>query len=551
MEKIQINLTACANLKIKLYIGTSTAEEVSSDDLCTNIMSTLADLPITDTTTLRKLLRIHIDDHPPTEEEKEEEEVNFAVDRLRVESECSYQHKYLTPHSKKYKHILDTHSTNNVAQYLCVSPANKGVIGFNAKPDLLSGLLPMAMEIKSRYTTIKGGPNKEEDDGTDSPLATATSTMRNLSLDSDVVSCRLRLITLVECDLFQQSVERILEQAQFRAYLSKFVVLASTGHMSWCFYYTQSVEKSSFEKKLLIMRISNADVNTVWNGMSAAVRARGDSFYLTKHGRIIANTLQSLFPGVDIHSIRVNVASVSQSVVYYVTPPLAQSKKVFIGEKRYALKIVADVTSFQHEINSLKRVEEIWKNEFPSQNFYYITNSNELTPTWSIPRQYSWLVAREAAVSDSGDPQYGVIVMYPATRQRLTQFTDADGEIFGQLFRSLSVAHQAGVMHCDLSPRNCLLFPDNNWQVVDYGLSGVITNREVWFTNYSGRISVQKGSYQHRCCGRRAWDIIQEEGNDLDLVEIDWTVGDDIEMLQRTCRREQVILHNFPPASSM
>eukprot|EP00597_Dinobryon_sp_UTEXLB2267_P002037 CAMPEP_0170081592 /NCGR_PEP_ID=MMETSP0019_2-20121128/17408_1 /TAXON_ID=98059 /ORGANISM="Dinobryon sp., Strain UTEXLB2267" /LENGTH=237 /DNA_ID=CAMNT_0010296073 /DNA_START=645 /DNA_END=1356 /DNA_ORIENTATION=- len=237
------------------------------------------------------------------------------------------------------------------------------------------------------------------------------------------------------------------------------------------------------------MRISSNDVNTVWNGMTAAVRIHGDSFYLTKHGHILANTLQSLFPHMDIHSIRVNVASMSRSVVYYVTPPLAP-QKLIIANKFYALKIVADIPSFEHEIQSLKLVEEMWRNERCCQKFYYITNSDELNPTWSISRQYLFMVvAREAAVSD---PQYGVIVMRPASRNRLSQVDDTDGAIFGQLLQSLSVAHK-------------------------------VTQREGWYTDYSGRIWVQKGSFQHMCCGRRAFDIIQE--NDLELyslVEIDW-----------------------------
>mmetsp|Transcript_30373 Transcript_30373/g.41599 ORF Transcript_30373/g.41599 Transcript_30373/m.41599 type:complete len:173 (+) Transcript_30373:521-1039(+) len=170
------------------------------------------------------------------------------------------------------------------------------------------------------------------------------------------------------------------------------MVLASTGYVSWCFYYTQSIEDSSFEKNLRIMRISSNDVNTVWNGMTAAVRIHGDSFYLTKHGHILANTLQSLFPHMDIHSIRVNVASMSRSVVYYVTPPLAP-QKLIIANKFYALKIVADIPSFEHEIQSLKLVEEMWRNERCCQKFYYITNSDELNPTWSISRQYLFMVS--------------------------------------------------------------------------------------------------------------------------------------------------------------
>jgi len=530
MEKVEKILSACTNLEIKLFIGTDAAQ-VSSDEFNSNILTILTGMPITDTVELCNLLMIQTDCNV---------EVNFNVNRLRYETESSCQEKYLTPYSKIQKHILDTHLSNAIAQNLCVSPANNGVISFNAKPDLVNGLLPMVLEIKSRVVATgkdvtkdqgKKGPRKEVTKGDNRTDTLLSSAVGNLSLESD----SLNLVTMVEYALFQQSVERVLEQAQFRAYLSKFVVLASTGYVSWCYYYTQSLEESSFEKKLRIMRISNADVNTVWNGMTAAVRVQGDSFYLTKHGHIIANTLQSIYPRLDIHSIRVHVAGMSRSVVYYVTPPFALvTKRVNIAEKSYALKVVADISSFEHEIQSLKRVEEVWINTFPNQKFYYVTNSNMLHPTWSEVQQYSWLVAHEVAVSD---PQYGVIVMLPATKKLITQEDDADGNIFGQLLRCLSVAHHAGVLHCDLSPSNCLQFFDDSWQVVDYGLSGFITNRENgWFTNHSGKISVQKGSNQHKCCGRRAFDIVQE--NDFNVVEIDWTVGDDIDMLYRTCQRK-------------
>ncbi len=73
-------------------------------------------------------------------------------------------------------------------------------------------------------------------------------------------------ITLVELNLFQRCLERILEQAQFRAYLSKLVVLGSTGHTSWCFYYTQNFEGGHYTKRLktkLLMPMSTT-CGTEW-----------------------------------------------------------------------------------------------------------------------------------------------------------------------------------------------------------------------------------------------------------------------------------------------
>jgi hypothetical protein len=510
-EKVRRNLKSCSELKIKLYFGAET-DPVISDTVTSDISTALESLPTISTDVLCNIMEIQ-SDCP--------QNVNFYMDDLRSTSEPDFQNKYVTPLAAAESHICDTHKSNEIAKALCVSPAYEGKVFFRSKPDLLSALLPMVVEIKSRVA--KSAPT--------AAAGTPSASMRNLNLESEPSrGC----ITLVECDLFQQCVGRILEQAQFRAYLSKFVVLASTGHTSWCFFYTQSVEKCSFEKQLRVLRISNSDVNIVWNGMTAAVENRGDAFFLTKHGRVLANTVQSLFPTLDIHSIRVNVASTSQSVVYYVTAPFSLLDGVHITEKRYALKIVADVTSFRREILALNRVKAVWEERGPNQTFYYLMNSDEHLFCVSSPKKiYSWFVSREAAASEM---KYGVIVMLPAYRTPLTTTEDVDGRIFAKLLESLSVAHKAGVLHCDLSPRNCLRFPGDCWQVVDYGLSCEITQHNGWFTSHSGKVLVQKGSYQHKCCGWTASNIIEED-EELE-VEIDWTIGFDLEMLQRACRRK-------------
>ncbi len=83
--------------------------------------------------------------------------------------------------------------------------------------------------------------------------------VKGLSLDN---------ITLVEIDLFHQCLKRIVEQSQFRAYLSKIIVLGSTGHTSWCFYYTQQFDSDNYFKKLKIMKVSCNDIDVIiWNSV--------------------------------------------------------------------------------------------------------------------------------------------------------------------------------------------------------------------------------------------------------------------------------------------
>jgi serine/threonine protein kinase len=234
-----------------------------------------------------------------------------------------------------------------------------------------------------------------------------------------------------------------------------------------------------------------------------------------------------------MHSIRVNVASVSQSVVYYVTPPIG--KTVNAKEKLYAFKLMSDKSLFEREVEKLNRIKLVWENDISNQDFYYVGNSDSFFQTQGMiatnaSKRYAWL-----ATTSNQDYSYHIIIMRPALRTKLCDVVDTTGKVYSELLRSLAIAHKAGVLHCDLSPNNCLQFT-YGWQVVDYGLSIDIEVKEDWMTSYSGRVSIQKGSYQHRCCGDRAFEIIS--GSEHRVIEFDWTVADDLEMLQRACSRQ-------------
>ena len=82
----------------------------------------------------------------------------------------------------------------------------KDIISWDAKPDLIHSGIPMLLEIKSRINKSSSVLKREDISLEDS---------EDVGKDD---------ITVVEVELLEQCLERILEQ--FRAYLSKIVVFA-------------------------------------------------------------------------------------------------------------------------------------------------------------------------------------------------------------------------------------------------------------------------------------------------------------------------------------
>ena len=114
--------------------------------------------------------------------------------------------------------------------------------------------------------------------------------------------------------------------------------------------------------------------------------------------------------------------------------------------------------------------------------------------------------------------------MRPANRDRLDRTLDKTGRIFSELLKSLSAAHSAGFLHCDLRPSNCLLFGEE-WQVADYDCAiqmNTVTN--------SGIITQFPKIRAH---GYRISQVINDEENQS--FEVEWKIVDDIEMLHIAC----------------
>jgi hypothetical protein len=228
-------------------------------------------------------------------------------------------------------------------------------------------------------------------------------------------------------------IERALQAAQFRAYLSKFIVLGSTGYHSFCLLLVQSFERSDVERKrskrIFIFVIEQSAVDDIWTGVTARVKDEGGSNFLTCDGPLILHTISAVF-GVSLENalqFRVHLGGVSSSAVYLVTAPTEGTSKVSASSKTLAFKVVHNNDKFEHETKILEIVREHWTSNGRS-DFYYLGNFNgkstrlsrsikdfdDFKGKYTALRGPAWL-SRVPALQPLG----GVIIMEPADRLRV------------------------------------------------------------------------------------------------------------------------------------
>ena len=488
----------CKDQDISISFSLSNSENYNYVDE-EHIKTQLSTLTVTENIDVCTMIGIPVD----------AEGIDFQVHKLCSYPEDKYQMNILTPLSLiAGSDVIDTHSANKLGKYLCVSGAHEETIKFLSKPDSIHKNAPLLLEVKSRKSKAAIDV-----------------------VDIDNMALTVNLITNVELDLFQQCLERVVTQSQFRAYLSKVVVLASTGHTSWCFYYDQQFEENSEFKRVRIMRITDSDINVIWNGISKAVLDQGCRFFLTTHGRAIIKSLLRNTCNVDLHSIRVHLSSISHATVYYITIP-SIAGEVSSRVKTYAFKVMHDPVKFQHEISTLRRIKSAWDLERP---FYYISDSSDTALCLTFHATDSVVLVKPGRLYDwfldlDTPTELGIIVMRPALRKRNTA-RDGDDLIFSQLLETLSEVHKAGIRHCDLRSCNCLKFNDG-WQVVDFDLAiSAESGSDICWC------SLRVGTEQFNRVGYgvvRKWT--EMDGGKPEFMTVEWSANDDIEMLHRACR---------------
>lgn len=523
--------------------------------------------------------------------------VNFYLDRLKNMSETAVQ-SHITGNNLNIaaNGLLDTHQTNASAKSVCFSdPKNVNAQPLycpSAKPDFTNQFGPFNVEIKSDKSKKASSMEQQFDDVCDAKsdiVGKKASSMeqkfgdlgfkessrltQNLcDVKSDGVGKNANSVEQLDtssmeqkwdgleikktsnltqnvCDVLQQAIERVIQVATFRAYISRYIVVASTGFWTLCLFLTQDFSQMDEKERrvLKIFRITNDSANHIWSAFVNEVKEKGPMYYLTSHAPLIMNALtqvkeishrQGYF---RLLRYRVHVAAVSGAVVYYITPPDAYGN-VRADEKMFAFKVVLDNERFAHEVKCLNAIAEKWSLR---TEFYYLASYKHqdrvvtMRPRVNLDRMVVcddrvtnevdlwWQYNNEFNKFPAGDG--GVIIM----RAALREFNDkSPHNKFCQLCDSLCVAHAARILHCDLRPHNCLYFEDENgghWQVVDY-------DRAVHFENYENGATTTMvvGSNQFVSCGNTVLQqaIGYEKG---DQIEVIVSPIDDIKMLQKTC----------------
>jgi serine/threonine protein kinase len=262
-------------------------------------------------------------------------------------------------------------------------------------------------------------------------------------------------------------------------------------------------------------------VNIIWSAIDRELTRKGSSFYLCEFADVMMRTICTLYPVLDIHSVRVHLAAVSTSPVFYITPPTDDS--VATNAKAFAFKVVENKTKFDKEVSFLKRIKRAFS------SCYYVSDSTTLETdnrTLTCTGDYDWFQLATWKKKSS----YGVIVMKPGSRLRITDVDDTDGSVYSQLFQNLQIVHQCGIVHGDISTRNFVQFK-SGWQIIDFEFAAEIVGGDEYLDRY-GMISNPKGTYRHYCCGYRAYEMIQS----ADASVVEWTIANDLEMLQYACR---------------
>lgn len=560
---------------------------------CDSLVSKLDSLTI-DSYIMDELNIINMGENDPTSDSENipptQSNVKFKVDELKRLYEEKYQQEIMTPLCNNHG-LLDTHGSNSVGKVLCVSLPDGDQIKFQAKPDAASPSTSAMKEDKSRlkqskdkvssllpqnlannFTSAAVAKSKEPPkksggltqlfnrgvETTNNDVSEEFSSMKlehspSKSLFSSIVTrltgaatnsdvgAGTRVIrkntTFTELDLFQECIERTLQQALFRGYLSKFIIVASTGYVSWCFYYKQVIDSTTkrISRCIHVYAISSEMVDSIWNGYTA-MSARQSSYYLNEDAPYIIRALHNVVDkSVDLHSVRVTVADISMSTVYYITVPSTRNT-LYVNRKTktYAFKIVRQQDKFDKEVQLLRRVKAQWdaNSNTIGRKFYYLCDSGDYGKYQTHGERasnYSWLPRDDPSVILPG----GVIIMQPGVRERNISI-GMEKFVFPQLLESVLQAHEAGVLHCDIRPCNIVKFVDDtgeNWQVVDFGEGALIettadTSRSL--QRVCATITLKQNTVQYYYAGPHIHRQMEHGGM---FVKVRYTAADDIEML--------------------
>ncbi len=300
-------------------------------------------------------------------------------------------------------------------------------------------------------------------------------------------------------ELINQGVVRVIEQFQFRAYLSKFITVSTNGWRSFVLLSQHLINESGTHRFVVnIVPIDTNQVDVFLSRVFRKVDSIGSSYYLTAEGPHILQTIQEI--NVKYHKSNLNIFKMRvqhvNSSVYYVTVP-NESGEIPVGP--YGIKVTMDNTRFYNERLMLMHYSQR-ENSLVS---IFVRMGKRLTrlhqqQTGELPYFLFALPALSMCHSTNSKVRFenipiveqgGVIVMQRAIRNwdEIPEDQKNVELITTQLRKCLRHIHSCKILHTDIRPPNLMWFPHLGWQIIDFDRASFV-----------GQIvSIQKGSDQY------------------------------------------------------
>ena len=338
---------------------------------------------------------------------------------------------------------LDTHASSKFQAPLFLLPIDgDDKYMRTAKPDLVSTVLPLFLEIKG----IVGHSSNAH-----------------------------------MYDVIRQSLERVFVLERMHAILSRAFCIALTGKTAWVIAMRREEGEDEFGRyscttTISIERIELDDVNVVWRLLVETARVN-KLFYLMPDSVVLIKSLRAKYPGYNPFLSRIQLMAASSARVYGITFP---SKDGSVARNAWdlAVKVSNDAVEFKNEVHALSITQEpYYVGHWPTGGVEGLTESmsalavdhvvtSEMSQTGLSGGSGIYSSSSSSSSSSSkvwwdeyGEwtsctvDQGGAIFMNVADFSRSPRRDEVRAVVEGILV-SLQRAHLAGFVHCDVREAN-------------------------------------------------------------------------------------------------
>ncbi len=356
-------------------------------------------------------------------------------------------------------------------------------------------------------------------------------------------------LNLLEDDfeLLHQGVERLFQVIQFRAYLSKFIVMLTNGCHSFVLLYQHHIANRKYSFSSFIVPIPTVEFDLLVRQIMRVATKLSPAYYLTDDGPLILNAINKLVDQKNLYRCRVQFLACSTRSTYFVTTPINNHVDTSFGNKSFVMKINFELENYRKEVRILEELSS--SSVFNFNRFRRLlgihTSSNRVSnfiKAFAFEKQKSstcfskvWFQNLPPTVNAGG-----VIVTEAGVRSHFfVRFPREERTIRAQLSKQLDFIHSKRILHTDIRPPNIVFFLKRGWQLIDFDCAEKQTD-----STRTAKTKVQKNSSRYEYSSRR----VKELGNSLEDLNwydvLDYSEADDREMLDNAITS---ILMEFNP----